>query len=372
MPRRLRLSLKTASALLVVAFLAPPAGRAAPRPTAIPPTGTPTVAEDADWVLAAQLADGAIAHHVDRVEVWPYLGNYGAMGLARAGELTGDRRYSEAAWRWLSWYQAHQDPDGFVTDYRVLGHGSLVSKGDMDSTDAYAGTFLLAARRTWMATRDGGRLATLRPGIARAVAAIQATQDADGLTWAKPSWRVKYLMDQAEAYAGLSAARDLATLLGDQALADQAGAAAQRLAAGVSRLWNPAAGAYDWAVHEDGARQATDWATLYPDAQQQAWAVAFGLATGTRATGILDRLDAAQPYWDRPQRTARYDSGARPVGYWPVTGWAFSRAGRTSRALVAAGNIRAAALAAHRAWDYTPATSSQLIQLQSSDVAWLP
>jgi len=32
--------------------------------------------------------------------------------------------------------------------------------------------------------------------------------DADGLTWAKPSWHVKYLMDQAEVYAGLVAAID--------------------------------------------------------------------------------------------------------------------------------------------------------------------
>src|SRR5207253_11260873 len=153
------------------------------------------VRADADWLLIAQLADGAIGHSVDQVKVWPYLGNEAAMGLARATEVTGDAKYVTAAWKWLRWYQAHQDASGFVTDYNVSA-GVETSTGDMDSTDAYAGTFLLATRRAWKASGDSASLATLRTGVGKTVAAIEATQDTDGMTWAKPAWHVKYLMDQ--------------------------------------------------------------------------------------------------------------------------------------------------------------------------------
>lgn len=192
------------------------------------------VRSEADWILAAQLPDGAIARHLDRVSVSPYLANYAAMGLAAAATETGDRAYADAAWRWVRWYRDHQDERGFVTDYDVVG-GGLRSTGDMDSTDAYAGTYLLAVHEAWSATGDLPALRDVAPGIVRAVGAIEQTQDVDGLTWAKPTWHVKYLMDQAEAHAGLVAAAELARVLGDDALAARAGGAANRIERGVAR-----------------------------------------------------------------------------------------------------------------------------------------
>jgi len=214
----------------------------------LPATGHATFADearaDADWILQAQLPDGAIANQLDQAQIWPYLSNFAAVGLSRASQITGDARYSDGAWRWLSWYQVHQDPRGFVTDYTVAA-GLPASTGDMDSTDAYAGTFLIAANAAWQATGDLARLRALEPGIVAAVAAIGATQRSDGLTWAKPTVHVKYLMDQAEAFAGLRSAAMLAGTLANPALRKRASAAARRLRAGVRRLWNPRNGAYD-------------------------------------------------------------------------------------------------------------------------------
>ena len=163
----------------------------------------------AEWIMRAAMADGAIAHYVDQKAVWPYLSNFAAMGLARASRTTGDPRYVAAVWRWLRWYQDHQDGNGYVTDYNIT-NGAPVSTGDMDSTDAYAGTYLLGSARGL--AHDRRPAAGARPSIAGsgAVAAIESTQQSDGLTWATPSWRVKYLMDQAETYAGLRAAQELA------------------------------------------------------------------------------------------------------------------------------------------------------------------
>src|SRR4029077_7522580 len=143
-------------------------------------------------------------------------------------------------------------------DYRMT-NGVLTSTNDMDSTDSYAATFLLAVREAYRASNDLTKGKGLATGIAKAVSAIEATQDADGLTWAKPTWHVKYLMDQAEAYAGLLAAIDLAKAPRNTALAQQAAADASRMKAGVDNLWSPLTAAYDWAVHDNGTRQSTDW-----------------------------------------------------------------------------------------------------------------
>lgn len=354
MMRRTRIELLLA-ALAVVALMA--LGVAAARATVVDEANA-----DADWILQTQLPDGAIANQVDRAAIWPYLSNFAAIGLSRATQLTGDPRYADGAWRWLSWYRAHQDASGFVTDYTVAGE-QQASTGDMDSTDAYAGTFLVAANAAWQATGDLERLRELEPGIVAAVAAIQATQRSDGLTWAKPGVHVKYLMDQAEAFAGLRSAAMLGGVLGNAPLVDRASGSARRLRTGVRRLWNPRRGAYDWAVHAHGVRQPTNWHVLYPDALQQTWAVAFGLVRGERARALMRRFAREQPRWDRPAAIARFRSGPRSVGYWAPAAWAFARVGDLPRSRLAARRLRRAALARGRAWPFTPADAGQLVML---------
>jgi len=66
-------------------------------------TDLAAVPADADWVLSGQCPDGAIANHPPDGTVQPYLANFAALGLLRAATVTGDVRYSAAAWHWLSW-----------------------------------------------------------------------------------------------------------------------------------------------------------------------------------------------------------------------------------------------------------------------------
>ena len=343
--------------------------------TGVPNAASVTAADiraEADWIMSARFPDGAIAHYPDKQAVWPYLANFAAMGLSRATEVTGDRKYVEAAWQWLAWYQAHMDAEGFVTDYSVQ-NGVLVSTGFMDSTDAYAGTFLSALLAAYAARPDTRRLRTFLPGIEGAVRAIEATQDGDGLTWAKPTWKAKYLMDQAETYDGLLAAEILAKYLKKTTLARRAGTDAAKMRAGVATLWNTAVGAYDWAKHEDGRTTANRWNYLYSDSLQQAWAAAYNLVPSDRVGPLVAKFNLSQPHWASPLATALFDSGTtQTVGYWPVAGWGFRIAGDPVRASAAAESIRTGAATANRAWPYTTGNAGQLLLLQSYFVPnWL-
>jgi len=315
---------------------------------------------DADWILTAQLSNGAIANYVDKQAVWPYLSNFAAMGLARATQVTGDKKYVTAAWLWLSWYQAHMDANGFVADY-TISNGTPVSTGNMDSTDSYAGTFLLALRSAYVTSKDLTRLGTFRKGISSAVKAIEATQNADGLTWAKPTWLVKYLMDQGETYAGLLAAADLANTLKDTTTSSRASSDAARMRKGVTALWNAATASYDWAVQTDGSHVANDWSLLYSDALEQAWAVAFGLVDSPRQASLMGQFVSAQPKWALPAATAPFrGAGTQTVGYWPIPGLGLYRVGNTL-AGPAVTTIRSAMLTVNRAWPFTTGTAGQLI-----------
>jgi hypothetical protein len=359
--RRSWLAVATATALAV--------GIVQPSASAAGSSLRTQVSADASWIRQGQLADGAIAWYVDRQRISPYLGNYAAIGLAEAHKVTGSAADLTAATAWLHWYAAHEDASGFVTDYDISAAGVETSTGDMDSTDAYAGTFLLATRAVFRAGASKATVKSLSAGIIGAVSAIEATQDVDGLTWAKPAWHVKYLMDSAETYAGLRAAADLALVLGDGALNARATRDADALSSGVAGLWDPAVSAYDWARHSDGAQTVTNWANLYSDSMEQAWAATFGLADPARAGALLSRVTTTHPQWAQPQATDLTSGAPASVGFWPVVGWGLLRSGQSGQAATAAANIRSGALSSGRAWPFTTGSAGQLILLESGDVS---
>jgi hypothetical protein len=359
-----------ATAAAVVATIAGPgvssAAAATARATAAN-TSISDIADDASWLLQGQLPDGAIAWYIDKGHISPYLGNYAAIGLAEATKQTGSAAYSDAGWSWLRWYAEHQDANGFVTDYNVDAAGLETSTGDEDSTDAYAGTYLSAVRATYAVDPDASELSALHASLVAAVGAIEATQDTDGLTWAKPSWHVKYLMDQTEAYNGLRSAVDLANSLGDKALRKRADADAARMKAGIASLWDAPTGGYDWA--KSGGVNTTDWGVLYSDAMEQAWIAGSRAISASQAKVLMNTLAATEPQWSSPTALADMFGSTGTVGYWPVAGWALLRLGRDGQAAAAASSIRSAAITAGRGWPFTTGNAGQLIVLESGDTS---
>jgi hypothetical protein len=169
-------------------------------------------------------------------------------------------------------------------------------------------------------------------------------------------------------YAGLMAAADLATTLDNRALRTRALADASALAAGVSSLWDPSTSAFDWA-RDGGSQVPTNWANLYSDSMEQAWAATLGVAPASRSAALLDSVDADHPQWDQPAATDVSNGSPTTVGYWPLAGWGFLKDGSSERAATAATNIRTAAIATGRAWPFTTGNAGQLIVLESADLS---
>ena len=168
--------------------------------------------EEADWILTAQLPDGALATHSDRTFVNPYLGGFAATGLAAATRATGNGAYAEAAWRFVEWYAAHMDARGYVTDYQVAGGTPRLDRRRRLDRRVRGPVPARGRGRADGRTRTapGSSRSPRRFGAASRRSARRSVRTVS--TGAKPSWMVAYLMNEAEAFAGLQA--------GDAARAD--------------------------------------------------------------------------------------------------------------------------------------------------------
>ncbi len=270
---------------------------------------TPDLQGVATNLAGQQRPDGGIFYTTTTIN--PYFANIAAIGAVHGGvDLINVQR-------WMQWYVARSTDanpwslPGAITDYNVAPDGSLSSTGTADSVDAYAATFLSLAAAAW---REGdgplrAYVTGLRSDIERIASTIDALSDADGLTWALPTYHVKYVMDNSEVYQGLV---DLA-FLRSQAFGDLAGsvrAAAHALRVQTSiqtQLWDPARGAFAVAVDSTGTKtwpKAGDW----QDGTAQLFPILHGVVTPTSASAqtAYNRFSSAFPGWPNLRKPDPY------------------------------------------------------------------
>lgn len=270
---------------------------------ATPSTATST-ASDAVRVAAvlgaSQRSDGAIPYTATMVN--PYFANIAATGALQSGATGTNIR------AWMAWYVARtHDPNpwgiaGAITDYAIRADGTLQSTGSADSVDSYAATFLTLVANAWQhgdaATQ--AYVLTIRADVERIASAIDAVSDTDGLTWALPTYRFKYLMDQTEVFEGLT---DLATLR-TAAYGDVAGALAARTQAATiqsaiaNEYWSAARNTFAVAIDANGVStlpDLTDWS----DQMAQLAPILHGVIdpSSSVALGVYGRFNAAFPAW---------------------------------------------------------------------------
>ncbi len=261
-------------------------------------------AGDAQRVLAslaaAQRPDGAIIY--TSTEVMPYFANIAAIGAAHVGASGVNVR------AYMQWYIARtHDPNpwgiaGAITDYKIKADGTLKAKNSADSVDSYAATFLTLAATAWRHGDATTRayVQTIRSDVERIASAIDAVTDGDGLTWALPTYRVKYVMDASEVYDGLNGL----AILRSEAYGDGSGAAtaAQRAATLRAKIlatyWQPATSTFATALDDGGALEEPSPTNWY-DSMTQLWPILHGVIepSSPPAQAVYAAFNASFPAW---------------------------------------------------------------------------
>ncbi|HEY3321220.1 MAG TPA: hypothetical protein VGP72_12190 [Planctomycetota bacterium] len=170
--------------------------------------------------------------------VWcvPYIGNFAAMALLAANDLQPNPEDVDRVERWLLWYGRNQESDGTICDQEGKV-AAYKSNGRRDSTDSYAATFLMVAHR-WRKAVNGAPRPEVLSAATRALGAIEAVVQTDGLTIAKPDYPMKYLMDNIEIYGGLAEGALFFDSVGKTEEANRCRRLAERVAAGLRGFWS--------------------------------------------------------------------------------------------------------------------------------------
>ena len=250
------------------------------------------------WLGKGSAPSGALLYSPNLID--PYFSNIAAIGM------TKDPNRMPQVVAWINWYITHLNwPDkwglyGTTYNWNVSSSGTETPANDADSTDSYAATFLSLVWNAWQSGNAQAR--TLISGLSYQLDVIggvlTSTQQSDGLTWAKPDYQIKYLMDNCEAYRGL---RDLAALFqnafGDSAKAAYYNNAANAMQNGILSMWKNGT----WGVYRDNLGQdaAANMGTWYADATAQLFPVLMGVlgSSDSRSQQSYAAFNAAWPGW---------------------------------------------------------------------------
>jgi hypothetical protein len=203
--------------------------------------------------------------HRDSIRVVPYFSNYAALGMISAYEsVTHDVKDLEYAAKWMKFYADEQDKEtGYIHDYHGSRHqGTFIKSEEIDSVDAYASTYLQLAERYSEALKkctpeEREKLNEILPAdklmeaSKLCVKAIESVVDTDGLTWAKPDWPVKYLMDNVEVYGGLISGANYFEAQGVKSESKKCRDMAKEVGKNLSEYWRADEKHFAWAKQGD-------------------------------------------------------------------------------------------------------------------------
>ncbi|MHB1043759.1 MAG: S-layer homology domain-containing protein [Eubacteriales bacterium] len=272
--------------------------------------------EECRWLAGAQRAGGYFTLAASRPEVIPYFDNLTALALC------DETQYREAVRKYIDWSLNRLNrPDrtglaGTVYDYREEIEKPLVSSENYDSADSYAATLLSLAAAYYKNTGDIDFIREHYLDLSSVAAVIVTLQDPDGLVWAKPGLRVKYLMDNCECYRGLS---DWAGLLASLGYTDLA-ALYERKAGAIKKavetlFWNEEEACFAWAIDQEGKAHLPS-GLPYPGVFAQVYPAVFGVISPDSGKAIISyrRLYRDLPDWPALQVKDPYP--------WAILGYA--------------------------------------------------
>ncbi len=217
-------------------------------------------------ILTHQISDGGIRMLTTDNTVWinPYFTNLALYSLLNATQddpklLDEVLKTTE---KWLNWYAENQLPNGAICDFR--GYlDNYTTTNTYDSTDSYAATYIVLVD-LYMQLSKKSLTPKVTHSVMQAYKIMIATMQEDGLTWAHPDYKVKYLMDNIEVNQGLIAAILLAKKLDDKELELDAKARLKLNTTSLDKFIVPNEAYLAWAIETDDIMH-HGFKVFYPD-----------------------------------------------------------------------------------------------------------
>ncbi len=282
------------------------------------------VVEDClDIIRGCQMTDGAflIANNgrTPSAQVWiaPYFVNYGMLALLAANDAKKSPADVARVGKWLEWCAQHQEAAGFWCDY-VGTIAEYQSNGKVDAYDSSAAMFLMVVESY---RRAGGKVSDkMREAAKRSLKCIQTVTDSrDKLTWAKPDYQVKFLMDNIEVYAGLAYAQQFFTAKHDRAAAKAAGNQKAEVGKGLKTYWEAKQKKrFAWAFYPNRTFEG-GMKDLYPHGLAQLFGVSFVVgdpAPFAEVVKTFEPLNTAEGVGAERYLIAASRLGGADVGKW--------------------------------------------------------
>jgi len=240
------------------------------------------IESESAWVADLQQPSGAIIMTRNHTFSWnglqcykiePYFANLAVIGLLENPSITN----IEVAKNWITWYLGHlNNPDynglygSVYVYYADTTDNTEHSSTTYDSTDSYGATFLTLLKKYYDVTGDSTLLINNREKIEKIADSVIATQQSDGLTYAKPDYKIKFTMDNLEVYEGLKSIEYLERyVFNDSTKADYYKNKKNLCFDGIERyLWNNTSKSYDKYLNSS-----SDLSVFYPDATCQVFPI---------------------------------------------------------------------------------------------------
>ncbi|MES2749244.1 MAG: hypothetical protein V4668_01650 [Patescibacteria group bacterium] len=249
---------------------------------------------------AITVSDG-VAVYEDGTErplrrVIPYFSHLAVLGVLDSGTY-GSVTVAE---RWIHWYAHNRNTNAGVpldTWYSADGAYSTtcpVARDErqcntIDAEDSSAALFFVVIDKYIAAGGSKTFIRNNKSAIRGTQDTLLALIDADGVSWAKKTYPIKYLMDNVEVLAGLEAAVRIETqIFKDIARAQQLSARVVILrdtlhGGGIGSFYSTSTGQY--AIYKDGAgtQGISNMKTWYPDIMAQLWPTVFNQGSNIKS-----------------------------------------------------------------------------------------
>jgi len=203
----------------------------------------------------------------DKTIIEPYI-----VSILALNEVANGRHLPEVK-KFINWYFSKLNyPDihgltGTIYVY-IIEDGRERSMSQYDSVDGYAGLFLHLLHQYVIKTGDVELLKNNWERVEDIAYLIPFLQDTDGLTVALPGSEIKYLMDNCEAYGGISAYLSLRRIAGKTESSYYSRVRHSVKQGILSNLYDHSSSTFSWAV-EKNRRSHISWSRYYPDAYAQ-------------------------------------------------------------------------------------------------------